>query len=405
MRPSEGKRIVKPRYLPLLAAAFALPAYAKPIPAWTTSWFAPMVWVTPSVSGQYEGQTIRSIVHLSVGGPSFRLRIANTFGTDSLGIGSVHVAVPGGQDRIDPRTDRVVTFAGRTAISIPLGATALSDPIEAAIPGQVNLAVSLYLTQTSQLSDHQGANQVSYVAAGDMTGAPALPGAASIYDRPFLTGVDVVGTAASASVVTLGDSITDGNGSDFNANDRWPDDLAARLTAAYGNAVGVANAGIAGNAIISRPAPTNPVATARFDRDVLAQPGRRWVILLEGINDIGNTFCCGPSPSGPDLTAADRQIIAAAHAMGLKVYGMTVLPFKGAGYYTAAGEQKRQVLNQFIRTSGDFDAVFDTDAALRDPSEPDRLLPGYDSGDHLHPNAVGDQVIANTVDLSLFKPN
>lgn len=239
---------------------------------------------------------------------------------------------------------------------------------------------------------------------GDQAGATRFSGAQTIHDRPFLTGVDVLGSARAESVITLGDTITDGNGSDYNQNDRWPDDLAARLTAAYKNRVGVGNAGISGNATISRPAPTNPVATGRFDQDVLAQPGRNWVILLEGINDIGDSFCCGPSPSGAELIAADRQLIATAHGMGHKIFAMTLLPFKGAGYYSNAGEQKREMLNNFIRRSGEFDAVFDTDLALRDPAPTLRLLPAYDRGDHVHLNEAGDQRIADKVELSRFAP-
>jgi lysophospholipase L1-like esterase len=391
----------------LVAAAALFPAAVNAYPAkttWVTSWFAPMVAVAPTAPGQYEGQTIRAILHLSAGGAGFRLRISNQYGTDYLKLGAVHIGVPAGRAGIRAGSDQIVTFSGRPDVAVPTGATAISDPIRADLPAQTDIAVSLYVTGTTTISDHQGANQYSYLANGNQAGATTLPGAATIYDRPFITGVDVALSPLAGAVITLGDSITDGNGSDYNQNDRWPDDLATRLIAVYGNKVGVGNAGISGNALISRPAPTNPVATARFDQDVLSQPGRRWVILLEGINDIGNTFCCGPSPSGDDLIAADRLLINTAHGMGLKIYGATLTPYYGAGYYTAEGEQKRQQLNAFIRTSGEFDAVIDTDAALRDPTQPDRLNPAYDSGDHLHPNEAGDQTIANTVDLSLFAP-
>jgi lysophospholipase L1-like esterase len=402
------KRPSATRPTALLAALLSTSANAATLPpaaTWVTTWFAPMVAVPPTTPGQYEGQTIRTYPHLSVGGPAFRLRISNQYGTDKLILGGVHVAAPGGRASIYPPSDTVVTFSGRTDVSIPLGATAISDPIRWAIPAQKDLAVSIYVTKSSVISDHQSPNQYSYVASGNMLSAPNFRGSPTIYDRPFLTGVDVVASPIAGSVITLGDSITDGSGSDYNKNDRWPDLLAAKLTGAYGNRVGVGNAGIAGNAIISEPAPTNPVATARINQDVLSQPGRRWVILLEGINDIGNTLVHPEeSPSGEDLIAADRELIATAHGAGLKIYGATLLPYDGAIYYTTAGDQKREELNTFIRTSGEFDAVIDTDAALRDPSDPDRLLPAYDSGDHLHPNEAGDQAIANTVDLSLFPP-
>jgi lysophospholipase L1-like esterase len=392
----------------LAAAAALLPALAQAAspPAWSTSWFASMVAVTPGTPGQYEGQTIRAITHLSVGGMAVRVRISNEWGTGLLKIGAAHIAASTGNSRTRPGTNQRLTFSGAHQISIPQGATAISDPVVMDVPAETNLAVSLYLLKTDTISDHQGANQTSYVADGDQTDATSLPDASKISDRPFITGIDVMqpAGAAAASVITLGDSITDGTGSDFNQNDRWPDLLGERLVAAYGNGTGVGNAGIGGNALISRPAPTNPVATARFNQDVLAQPGRRWVILLEGINDIGNTLCCGSSPDANQLIGADRQILAAAHALGLKVYGMTLLPYKGAVYYTDAGEQKRETLNDFIRNSGEFDAVFDTDKALQDPANPLQLNPAYDSGDHLHPNEAGHAAIANTVDIKLLSP-
>ncbi len=382
---------------PILATARTLPDI------WTTTWEAPMVSVTPTSPSQYEGQTIRTIAHISAGGHAIRLRISNEFGTDYLKFGEIHLAASAGNSVILSGTDHLVTFAGRKELSVPVGATAVSDPVSLEVPPGINLTISLYVTKTNQISDHQNSEQYSYVANGDLTAAKAMPGSTTIYDRPFLTGIDVLGSPIAGSVVALGDSITDGNGSDTNQNDRWPDDLATRLIAADNNRVGVGNAGISGNALISRPAPTNPVATGRFNQDVLAQPGRHWVILLEGINDIGNTLCCGPAPSADELISADRELIATAHGMGLKIFAMTLLPYQGAFYYTAAGEQKRERLNAFIRDGGEFDAVFDTDAALRDPKNLLQLNPIYDSGDHLHPNAAGDQVIADTVDISLFR--
>jgi lysophospholipase L1-like esterase len=373
---------------------------ATPQPRWVASWGAAMVATNPTPAGQYENQTLRTVTHLSAGGQGVRLRISNEYGTKTLSFGAIHVALSGGHSIIQPGTDHVVTFSGRTELQVPAGSVAVSDAVKIYVPGGVDLAVSMYVTRTDIITEHVWALQTIYIADGDQTAAARLPGAAQTQSRPFLAGVDVLGSPVAASVVALGDSITDGFFSDAGENDRWPDLLGARLRGAYGDRVGIVNVGISGNTILGDIGPT---ASARFTTDVIAEPGRRWAMLLIGINDIGKTQSApDQAPTLESLIDADRQMIARAHDAGLRIIGMTLLPYYGAGYFCDAGEEKREALNAFIRSSGAFDGVVDTDAALRDPAHPHRLLPAYDSGDHLHPSEAGMQAIANAVDLSLF---
>ncbi len=387
------------RVLALAAITVVATGAAAP-PHWVASWGASLVEIAPASTGQYDQQTLRTVLHISAGGSAMRLRISNEYGQSSLGLGSVHIAVSAGKSNIVPGTDQVVTFSGATGVNVPAGAMAVSDPIRAGVPGGMNMTVSLYVTHTGLISDHVWALQTIYIADGDQTGAANLGGATQIQSRPFLAGLDVLGAPAAASVVALGDSITDGFWSNGNENDRWPDLLAARLRGAYRNRVGVVNAGIAGNTLLGNGGPT---ASGRFISDVVAEPGRRWVMMMIGINDIGETESDpGAAPSLAALIAADRQMIARAHDAGLKIIGMTLLPFQGAGYYSPAGEAKREALNDFIRNSGEFDGVVDSDAAVRDPAHPRRYLPIYDSGDHLHPSEAGMQAIADCVNLALF---
>ncbi len=325
----------------------------------------------------YADQTLREVVFTSIGGPQIRLRLTNTFGAQPLAVGAVHVARAAEGSAIVPATDRAVTFGGQGGITIPPGGLALSDPVDLALPALSNLAVSIYVPQDiGPATQHTLGRQTSYVAGGDATGA----------------------------VVTLGDSITDGFASTVDANLRWPDQLARRLVRQYGNRVGVSNAGISGNRVLNDG--IGPNALARLDRDVLSQAGVRHVTLMEGINDIGFSVAAAPGQEvGADrIIAGHRQVVARARELGLKVYGCTLTPFQGAGYYTAAGEAKRQEVNAFIRGSGEFDAVIDFDRAVRDPQNPLVLAADYDSGDHLHPNDAGYAAMATAIDLSLFDP-
>lgn len=393
----------------LTAAPADVLAQAAPAPHWVGTWGAspsdPLAGAMPATAA-YGNQTLREIAHLSIGGGTIRIRLSNALGTTALVVGGVHVARSAGNDAIVPRSDRPLTFSGQPSITIPVGAQAISDPVDLAVAAQSDLAVSIYLPQqTGPLTQHSLAVQTSYVAAGDETGSARLDSPATIQVRPLLSAVEVAGAAQAVAVVTFGDSITDGYHSTVDLDRRWPDDFSRRLQARYGNRVGVVNEGISGNRVLNENA--GPNAQERLDRDVLAQPGVKYVTLLEGINDIGFSQIAGyagQAVSADAIIAGYRQIIARVHDRGLRIYGGTLTPFVGAGYASPEGETKRQAVNAFIRDSGEFDAVLDFDKALRDPANPAMMLPAYDSGDHLHPNDAGYEVMAYSIDLSLFRP-
>jgi lysophospholipase L1-like esterase len=348
------------------------------------------------------GQTIREVVHLSIGGTRVRVRLSNAYGAGSLSIGAAHVGLASTGASIAAGSDRVLTFNGLPSTTIPAGALAISDPVNLRVAAGADLAVSIYVPGTeATATEHSLGSQTTYISSeGDFSGSEAFPTASTTESFYFLTSVEVDATNARA-IVALGDSITDGLHSTTDANQRWPDRLAERLRLRKsGSKVAVLNAGISGNRILHDTEGTN--ASARLDRDVLVQSGARYVIVLEGINDIGFP----ESVSADEIIAGQLQIIARAHAMGLKVYGGTLTPFKAflpGIYYTADGEVKRQAVNQWIRTSKAYDAVIDFDKAIRDPSDPAAMRSDYDSGDHLHPNDAGYRAMADAIDLSLFK--
>ncbi|HUO67042.1 MAG TPA: SGNH/GDSL hydrolase family protein, partial [Gammaproteobacteria bacterium] len=270
--------------------------------------------------------------------------------------------------------------------------------IDLDIPGDIGIGASPATT-------HNGASQTSYIStAGDHAGEVRLP-----VDRPFgawlaLARVEVAAPEGTRAVVTFGDSITDGARSTVDANARWPDELARRLAAQKKGEVAVLNAGISGNRVLGDDATyrAGASALARFDKDVLMQTGATHVIVLEGINDIG-VARANASPSADDLIAGHRQLIARAHARGLKIYGATLTPFEGAVYYTPEGEAKRQALNNWIRTSGEYDGVIDFDKVARDPASPSKFATAVDSGDHLHPGDAGYKAMGDAIDLALFR--
>lgn len=379
---------------------------------WAASQQAPEPPFVAANPGQFSNQTIRQIVPLSVGGQTLRLRLSNEFGRTPLRVGEVRVAQQLAGASILPGSDRLVTFGGRTQVTIPAGAPMLSDPIPLRVAALSNLVVSLYVPDTVVANTfHSLGVQTTYVSSpGNFTAAITPPVAATTTSWFFLSGVSVKAESRSAAIVTLGDSITDGFASTVDANRRWPNLLAARLQAQrrYQD-VAVVNHGISGNRTLHDL--IGPNALARFDRDVLSTPGARWLIVLEGINNIGIPGAFGLAAeqvSAADIINGHRQLIARARDHGLKIYGATLTPFEGTifpGYYTAAGEAKRQAVNAWIRSSGEFDAVIDFDRALRDPANPGRMLPAYDSGDHLHPNDAGYLAMANAVDLKLFRNN
>jgi lysophospholipase L1-like esterase len=335
--------------------------------------------------------------------------LSNTFGTAPLTVGSGHVALREKQSAIMPASDRPLTFSGRPTVTIPAGALVYSDPVDLTIPALADVVVDVYLpgdTNTSSpLTMHNAALQTNYVSdTGNGAGIAALPVVATTQSWFLLSRVEVAAPEAIGAVVAFGDSITDGARSTPDTNSRWPSRLAERLMADSGSAqMGVLNAGIGGNRLLSEGAFAAGVnALSRFERDVLDQPGVTHVIVLEGINDIGNARQ-NPTPTAQDLIAAHKQFIERAHTRGLKIFGATLTPFEGAAYFTKEGEAKREALNEWIRTSRAYDGVIDFDAATHDPAQPTRYLAQYDSGDHLHPNDAGYQAMANAIDLAWFK--
>ncbi len=399
----------------LLGATLAVFADSRPAAAarhggdaWVTSWGAsPQVAAPDTLAAVgFDNQTVRDIIFSSVGGDPIRLELTNVFGASPLRVGHVTVAVTvaGAGAAVAPGTIHPVTYRGRESFQIPAGAQILSDPVAMRVGPLQDLTVSVYLPgQTGAATFHADAQQVNWVsAAGDHTadsgaGAFAIPTESWYY----VSSLVVRSADADGTVVTLGDSITDGIQSTIGADARWPNDLARRLNALADPTLSVTDEGIGGNRVLIGARCCGASAEARFGRDALDQPGVRDVIVLEGINDIG--FSAG-GVSAARIIAGYRQLITQAHARGLRIFGATLLPFQGAGYYTAAGEATREAVNTWIRTSGAFDGVIDFDAVMRDPADPLRLNPAYDSGDHLHPNDAGYRAMADAISLETLLP-
>jgi lysophospholipase L1-like esterase len=354
----------------------------------------------------FSGATLREIVHISVGGAQIRVRFTNAYGLDPLTISDAHVALSAGNGAIQPGIDHGITFGGATSVNIPPGAEIFSDPVALAVSPLADLAISFYLPPQVMRAEtyHSFADQDNFFANGDVSTAQVLPDATKIMSWYFLDGIDVQAAADSRAIVTVGDSITDGALSTHNANRRWPDVLAGRLQADPNlKNVGVLNAGIGGNRILNEGA--GPSAVTRIDRDVLSQSGVRYVIVLESINDIGRlAHLAAPwdEVTAQQLEMGLKQIVDAAHEHGIKAIGATLTPYGGAGYYSDKGEQVREAVNDWIRSSGTFDGVADFDKATQDPQNPTHFNPAYDSGDHLHPGDAGYKAMADTIDLTLF---
>jgi lysophospholipase L1-like esterase len=403
--------------LAVLVGSVAAFGQAVTIPTnWVGSWATSQQLPEPqnSLSAEdLQDATLRQIVHLSVGGPELRVHVSNAFGTAPLHLTAVHVArlAAAGGGAIDPASDKALTFGGAPDVTVPAGAEFISDPIVFPVGALSDLAITLHMdaAPVSQ-TGHPGSRATSYVAHGDLVSAANLPDAKKVEHWYQVSGVDVAEVTPGAAVVTLGDSITDGHGATTNGNDRWPDVLAKRLQSdKKTQTVGVLNAGIGGNRVLLDG--LGPNALARFDRDVLAPAGVRYLIVLEGVNDLGTLTRDGEVGQAEHdalvhrILAAYEQMAERAHAHGIKVIGATILPYGGSGYYHPgpASEADRQAINQWIRSSKNLDAVVDFDKVIRDPANPTKMLSAYDSGDGLHPSAAGYKVMGDAIPLALFE--
>lgn len=390
-----------------LASLLSLPALAAD--HWVGTWAtAPVALPNPEAKYGAAETTYREIVHISIGGDSARIILTNEFGLAPLTVNAASIAPRTQGSEIDIANARPLTFSGRTSITIPAGALAVSDPVALKLPALSDVAVSFVLPAQSipQVTRHSFANQTSYTAPGNVSGAKTLENPSEITDWPFLKGIDVrTSDGKAGAIVAFGDSITDGAHSTRDANQRWPDLLAQRLQADKKlKKLGVLNEGIGGNRVLHDN--TGPSALARFDRDVLAQAGVKYVVILESINDIGHA----QDPVRPydpvsaeDLIAGLSQLATRAHTHGIKVYGATLTPYVGAKYSSPAGEKIRQAVNQWIRTTRELDGFIDFDKATQDPSNPAVFSTTADSGDHLHPKDAGYKSMADSIDLKLFR--
>jgi lysophospholipase L1-like esterase len=404
----------------LWLAIAALPLFGAADGRWIVTWAAnpsPQLATQAEITSArlaFNNQTFRGVVRTSVGGSTCRVRLSNAFGKSELKIDAAHIALRANAADIVGGTDRTITFGGRSTITIPPNAVLTSDPIALEVPAGGDLALSVYIAGAANAGGvHYLGTSTNYIGAGNQVDATTFRSSATVALWAFLAGVDVLGPASAATIVTIGDSITDGAQSTANANRRWPDFLAARLRAAGRNDLGVANAGISGNRIY-HDAQVNVRfgvnAVARFGRDVLEQPGAKYVIIMEGINDIGHpgtsSAPAGEAVADADLILALKQMADRAHELGFKVIGCTLTPFQGyagAGYYSDMKNAQRHAVNYWIRNSGVFDAVADFDFALRNPEKPDTMLAVYDSGDHLHPGDNGYKAMADAIDLTWFR--
>ena len=408
----------------LVLASLASPAFAQQSARehWVGTWAtAPheATFVLPGTQPlrQIENQTIRMVVPSSLGGRRVRVRFSNTYGKTPLTLTAVHIALRKDKSSIVAGTDRALTFGQKPSFTIPPGARAISDPVDLALPDGSDVAISVYVAGKAELTTvHGTVPYASYVSRpGDFSGSAELQNATTQQSWYWIDGVDVVAPPDTGAIVAFGDSITDGAAATPETNGSWPSVLAARLRGA-GAKTAVLNVGISGNRVLHDGAGVN--ALARFDSDVLAQPGVRTLIVLEGINDIGfpnipaSFFGRGgganaPDPKADEVSAEEiigglRQLIERAHIHGLKVIGGTLTPYEGALYFSPAGEAKRQAVNTWIRTSKAFDAVVDFDAAVRDPEHPSKFLPALQSGDNLHPSNAGYRKMGETIDLALL---
>jgi lysophospholipase L1-like esterase len=412
----------------LAAWFFATSASAQPASngqVWVGSWAASQQIPEPQnalAPDDLRNATVRQMIRLSVGGSTLRVHISNAFGVEPLLFTSVHIARPlspaapdptspsPGSPDIDPKSDRALTFSGASDVIVPAGAEYISDPIEYPVAPLSILAISFHIDVPPTVeTGHPGSRETTWYLHGDLVSAATLPEASHVDHWYQLSEIDVLAPPGAASIVALGDSITDGHGATTNGNNRWTDVLAERLQASASTRfIGVLNQGIGGNHILIDG--LGPNALARVDRDVISQAGIRWLILFEGVNDLGGlTRIAEASPAehsklASRILSAYQQIVLRAHAHGIRVIGATITPFTGSDYYHPgpATEADRQSINAWIRMPGHFDAFIDFDETVRDPNDPSRLRPAYDCGDHLHPNPAGYKALGDAVPLALF---
>ena len=389
-----------------LAACAHHPVTAEGTSQWVATWEAPPqlteVRNLPPPPG-LAGATLRQRLHLTLGGTRMRIRVSNEYGDGPLVVGEMRVALSLGDDRVNASSDRAVLFAGAPGKTLQAGEFGWSDEIAFATDGQSDVSISVFLPRVpTNVTGHPGSRTNSFIALGNHVTDAAVPAASRVEHWYVVSNIEVLRTSGAAAVVVLGNSIADGRGSDTDRNNRWPDRLARRLAEnGSTSSVGVLNAGIGGNTVLRGG--LGPTALTRFDRDVLEQRGVRWIIVSEGVNDIGGARGADSSDAvARELVAAYGEMIRRGHARGLRVYGATILPFGSSQYGGTDHERARQHVNDWIRGSGMFDAVIDFDAVMRDSTDPARLRADVDGGDHLHPNARGYERMADAVELALF---
>lgn len=389
------------------------------VSAWGTALYAPFFAPGTATEVPIQNQTIRMVIRPTLEGDTLRVKLSNSFGNVALHVGEAHIALVDQNGQVSSASDHVLRFAGSTDVIVPAGAPMLSDPVSLHVDAFTQVAVSIYIPDRTEISNCHGlAKNSSYLAAENQTGRSILAAPVRKDSWYFLSGIEVLAPISQSAIVAFGDSITDGAGTSAGEYADWPDQLVVRLyKARRRSAIAVINEGISGNRILHDAAGAS--ALARFDRDVLANPGAKYLFVLEGINDIGfprirmeelhlpsgdikNPFV-GQKVSAEEITGGLEQLIQRAHAAGMRVIGATLTPFEGTNSWDQEGESIRQSVNQWIRSGGAYDEVVDFDAVIRDPEHPRRMRAAYDSGDHIHPSAAGYKAMANAIDLNFFK--